>query len=757
MSSARAAGQNAGSGQRASLSRDWRDGREGAAGLTSGRQDREGLGPPGDEPPGEAGPRGAEPRAGGAPGALRESEARFRTLVENVSDIVVELDEHRFICWLSPSIKEVVGRDPASMVGVSILPLIHRDDVAGLLGGLEEAYASMQSVDFSYRLRHANGEWRWIEGAGRCFPTSTGAKHFVGAGRDVTDYKRLLDTLERRHRADQQVKSLSERFLAASTSRLREAALEVLEGTARLAHADSATILPLPRPARGAAPLAAGFDPVAWPQSNVEPLGDGLSEACWSELRRGRVVRLEEGIGVLPSDPDAWSQLVAGGVRSMIGVPLLSKQGPVGVLALACRDEDRGWSEHERQLLGLIGEMFSTALQRLQAEAELQESQARLLQSQKMDAIGQLAGGISHEFNNLLTIILGYCRFLQLAAGAELQHDLDQIHRAADRAADLTRHLLTFSRREPGQASRVDLNEVVFAVQRLVDRFLGVEVTLELELSEHPRCVEADATHLEQVLINLVVNARDAMPDGGRILVSTSERRLDPKDCLRLGLATPGLYSVLEVKDTGHGIREDVIERIFEPFYTTKDVGDGTGLGLAIAYSVVREHGGAIEVVSKPECGATFRILLPRSEAPAEPEPAPGPAVRAHGDETLLIVEDEEGLRRMAVRIASRAGYRVHEADSGPAALELMESIGGDVDLLVSDVMMPGMSGYELADRLSDRLADRRAGLPAILISGHPAEQGRVPDAVPKERRLLRKPFTAEELLAAIRETLDER
>ena len=718
---------------------DDRDEKRGSRGLTSGRDDRMG--------------REREPGAVDEHGALRESEARFKTLVENVSDIVVELDERRFICWLSPSIKAVLGREPESMVGVSILPLVHPDDTAALLGGLEEAYSSMHSVDFTYRLLNRDGEWRWIEGAGRCFLTSSGDKHFVGAGRDVTDYKLLVDTLERRHRADQQVKVLSERFLAASTSRLREAALEVLEGTAKLARADRAYIRPLPMPARGDAAAAAAFDPVAWPDSPPELVDDDLAEAAWSGLRRGQAVRFEQGRGVLPGEPGAWSRLAARGVRSMIGIPLRSKQGPVGVLALECRQEDLAWSAHELQLLELIGEMFSTALQRLQAEAELQESQSQLLQAQKMDAIGRLAGGISHEFNNLLTIILGHCHFLRASVEAEHQRGLGQIHGAAERAADLTRQLLAFSRRDPGQAQSVDLNGIVLAVQRLIDRTLGVGVQLELNLSELLPRAEIDPGHLEQVLINLLANARDAMPDGGRVVVSTAERRLGPKDCVPLGLAEPGDYSVLEVRDNGLGIRDDVIEHIFEPFFTTKEVGDGTGLGLAIAYSVVREHGGAITVASTPQRGATFTVLLPRSEAPLERAPTPSPAANAGGRETLLVVEDEDALREMTVEIAERAGYRVYEAESGPQALQIIESTDASIDLLVSDVRMPGMSGHELVDRL----AEQRPALPAILVSGHPSEPGPASAGPSCARRLLRKPFTAEDLLASIREMLDAR
>jgi PAS domain S-box-containing protein len=567
---------------------------------------------------GEAAAASSDPDLAGAPSdanaALRESEDRFRTLVENMSDIVVELDSNGVVCWLSPSNKDVLGREPESLVGSNVLVIVHEDDVAELVAGLDKAYESMEAVDFSYRILHADGRWRWIEGAGRCFLTSEGHKHFVGVGRDVSDYKTLVARLERQHRADQQLKELSGRFLAASTSDLRDAICDVLEGTARLAGADCVYIRPFPVREESASASPPPFEPVAWQSPDLELPERELPEAFWRELARGRVLRFEEDRRLEAADVAIWAELSQAGVRSMIGIPLFSKHGPSGVLGLESHREGRHWSEQEMSLLGLIGEMFSTSLQRLAAEAALRESQGQLIHVQKMDAIGRLAGGIAHEFNNLLTIILGYCRFLSGSVDSAHQDDLGEISQAAERAADLTRQLLAFGRRAPSEARVIDLNHVVEDVRHMIDRLLGDEVQLEFGLSRWPRLVEADPRQLEQVLINLAVNARDAMPGGGDLSVRTFERTLGPEDCGRLGLATPGVYNVLEVADTGEGISEDVLEHIFEPFFTTKEVGAGTGLGLSLAYTAVRECEGAIAVDSRPGVGTTFAVLIPAAE-----------------------------------------------------------------------------------------------------------------------------------------------
>lgn len=687
------------------------------------------------------------PGDGDAEGAaLRASEDRFRTLIEHVGDIVVELDQRSLICWLSPSIETVLGRRPEELVGRTIRPIVHPDDLGVLRDGLDRAYGQMQAVDFSYRLLHADGSWRWIEGGGRCFFADDGTKHFVGVGRDVTESKRLLTELERRHEADQRVQALSRRFLSAATVDLQEAVLEALAGTASIVGADRVYLEPFRTSSR--APIEGAFDAVEWQADGLSLPRPSLTAWCLAQVRSGAQLVLDELSGFAPAPAEDVQALMRAGVRGLIAIPLYSQQGPVGLLGVECHRTAGGWSEQQISLLGVLGELYSTTLQRLQAEEALQSSRDQLLHAQKMDAIGRLAGGIAHDFNNLLTIILGYSRALQEDLGPvhARADDVGDITRAAERAADLTRQLLAFSRRDPSQAERIDLNEAVDGVRDMMRRLLESHVDLDFELSTTPCAVWCDPRQIEQVLINLVVNARDAIAGGGRIAIRTRHADVSEHERRRLGLAAPGRYEVLEVEDAGEGMSEAVRQRIFEPFYSTKDVGQGTGLGLSIAYGVANEHGGTIRVQSKIGEGTVVTLLLPHSFAPARPVPqAAASGVPAH---TVLVVDDEPAVRRLIVRILERAGYGVLEADGGPSALEIAREHGA-FDLLLTDMRMAEMSGGELAARLRAQ----HPGLPVVYVSGQRFDgAGGRADHPPGD--WVQKPFDAEGLLAPIRAAL---
>jgi PAS domain S-box-containing protein len=378
---------------------------------------------------------------------------------------------------------------------------------------------------------------------------------------------------------------------------------------------------------------------------------------------------------------------------------------------------------------------------------ERKQLEAQLLHAQKLEAVGRLAGGVAHDFNNVLTAISGYADFLlaRLSEGDPRRADAEEIVRAADRAAGLTRQLLAFSRRQVLQPRELDLNEVVAGLERLLQQVAGVDVELTTDLDPSLVPVRADPGQLEQVIINLAMNAHDAMPRGGRLRLATRTVEIaDGEERLSL---QPGRHAALTVSDTGHGIADDVRPHLFEPFFTTKPQGKGTGLGLASVYGTVKQSGGDVEVESAPGRGAAFTVYLPeagavRAVAPREDDGAP-----AGAGETILLVQQHELFRGLVREVLQRTGYHVLEAQSGTEALRLLGESRGRVDLLVADVVMPEVGGVELAERLREALPD----LPVLFTSGYAGAEAAVPEGSP----FVGTPFLPETLARNVRAALD--
>ena len=340
---------------------------------------------------------------------------------------------------------------------------------------------------------------------------------------------------------------------------------------------------------------------------------------------------------------------------------------------------------------------------RRRAEQEQIRLQEQLQQAVKMEAVGRLAGGIAHDFNNLLTVICGNVEMAveDLDAADPLRQSLDDIKRAADSSVSLTRQLLAFSRRQIIEPHVVSLSELVRNLEKMLGRLIGEDIALQATLADDLGSVRVDPGQFEQVLVNLAVNARDAMPDGGRLVIETANTELGDTYCATRPDLKPGPFVMLAVSDTGHGMTSDVKRRLFEPFFTTKPKGRGTGLGLAMIFGAVRQSGGTIEVYSEPDHGTTFKIYLPRVDAPAERIAKPAKAAALpRGTETVFLVEDEASVRDIAITMLKRLGYRVHVASNGGEAFMMAESHAEPIHLLMTDVVMPGMNGRELAERL---------------------------------------------------------
>jgi len=374
-------------------------------------------------------------------------------------------------------------------------------------------------------------------------------------------------------------------------------------------------------------------------------------------------------------------------------------------------------------------------------------------QSQKMEAVGQLAGGIAHDFNNLLTAILGNTQLLlrELPPGDSMRGDVEEIRKASERAASLTRQLLAYSRRQMLQPEVLDLNVVMAEMDKMLRRLIGEHIDLVAVFAPDLGRVRADPNQIEQVIVNLAVNARDAMPDGGKLTIGTANVDLDESFAQAHLGSVPGSYAMLAVTDTGMGMDAAVRAHLFEPFFTTKEVGKGTGLGLATVYGIVKQSGGYISVYSEPGHGSSFKIYLPRIATPAEPPAGAPKGGPAPGSETVLVVEDEPAVLTLSRRALEAQGYVVLAASDADAALRVVERHGGMIHLLLTDVVMPGLSGHELANRLSAQ----RPGIRVLYMSGYPGDAVVQHGTLPLGSAFLQKPFSPDGLARKVRDVLD--
>jgi PAS domain S-box-containing protein len=488
----------------------------------------------------------------------------------------------------------------------------------------------------------------------------------------------------------------------------------------------------------------------------LEQAGDGI---CILD-RSGRVLEANRAaiamlaLGDRGPDPRAFVELVDEDQRDQ-WVAALAALG-------AGQRTEREWTLrradgrrlHTDVSLARVGRNRLLAIIRDISDRRALEEQLR--QSQKMEAVGRLAGGIAHDFNNLLTAILGYTDLLieGLADDDGRRADATEVRRSAERATELTRQLLAFSRKQVLQPRVLDLNGLVTGTSGMLRRLIGEQIRYELRISPGLWLVEADPHQIEQVLVNLVLNARDAMPQGGTLTIETANVEACPGD--RQGLA-PGPYVMLAVHDTGHGIDDSVRPHLFEPFFTTRPVGRGTGLGLPTAQGIVRQSGGDILVESQPGAGASFRVYLPRTSktiAPAEaPADATEPPGADAGSETVLLVEDDASVRTLMREGLARRGYRVIDVEHPAEALKVAATHSGTLHALVSDVVMPNTSGPVLARQL----LEMRPTLRILFVSGYPSDLLDLDGRHLPFTAFLSKPFDAETVAAKLRELLDAR
>jgi two-component system, cell cycle sensor histidine kinase and response regulator CckA len=432
------------------------------------------------------------------------------------------------------------------------------------------------------------------------------------------------------------------------------------------------------------------------------------------------------------------------GIVGGVSIPIPGATQPYGVLD-AYDTRRREFSEHDVHFLQAVAHVLGAAIDRNRTELGFR-------QAQRLEAVGRLASGVSHDFNNMLTAITGYAEMVRrgLEQDSPLRADVDEILSAAARAAGLTRQLLAFSRQQVLQPRIVFLNDSIAGMQNMLQRLTGTQVEMVVRLDPHVGLVKADPGQIEQVIMNLCVNARDAMPDGGTLTIETSNVELSANSTLEQSVDLSGDYVMLAVSDNGIGMDAETKARIFEPFFTTKSQEKGTGLGLATVYGIVKQSGGEIWVYSEPGRGTTLKVFLPRvNDAATELLPPRAPSASG-GTETILLAEDEESIRKVAVRVLETAGYRVLAAHDGQAAARLADAHAGEIHLVITDMMMPVMDG----SRLVAHIRARRPASRILLLSGY-TESTETRNGELTGATFLQKPFSPDTLVRTVREILD--
>jgi two-component system, cell cycle sensor histidine kinase and response regulator CckA len=430
-------------------------------------------------------------------------------------------------------------------------------------------------------------------------------------------------------------------------------------------------------------------------------------------------------------------------------------------VTLVARDGTEKWVNYNKSpIQNQAGQTTGEVLvlrditERRQAEETLQRTEAQLLQAQKMEAVGRLAGGVAHDFNNLLTAIIGYSQLLQsqLEPNSSMRHDIDEICKAGQRAAALTTQLLAFSRKQVLQPKILDLNNIVANTSKMLSRLIGEDIRFRTTLDPGLKQVKADPGQMEQVLMNLAVNARDAMPDGGSLSIETANVYLDDRYAEQHVDVQPGHHIMLAVSDNGCGMDSKTMAKIFEPFFTTKEQGKGTGLGLATVYGIVKQSGGHLWVYSEPDKGTTFKVYLPQAENESAPLEAALPSdVLPVGTETVLLAEDDLQVRVFASRVLQGLGYRVLEAADGNEALLVAGQTARAIDILLTDVVMPQVGGKNL----SEKLKWERPEIKVLFLSGYTADSIVHHGVLDEGMAFLHKPFNSGDLARKVREVLD--
>jgi len=692
---------------------------------------------------------------------LRESEEKLRIIIDNVSDVIFQLSPAGYIQFLSPNVEDLYGYKVEELEGRHLTKTTPAAEIP-------KSLKALASVISGKKIK--NLEINQVDAYGKIIPMEINAAPVRRDGKVIAAQGVMRNITERKAAEEREVK------YAANLVQLSETAIQLVQ------------LSPDKDVFRQIALQLRRFEDILVTIINeYDDQTDTLvcRAFCGPDEKVGKVSQL---LGMDPvgssypiPDEDTRNKLLSGALKKIPGgiyeiafgeIPRhtcekVEKHLDIGyVYGMGLVDKSRLFGSAivflkkdaaiDTRIIATFGNQASVVLQKSKVEKGRSILEEQLRQSQKMEAIGQLAGGVAHDFNNLLSTILGYTELAMMSTDeSEIAYrNMDKVLKSTMRAAALTRQLLLFSRRQPMEFSSVDISRTVENLREMLSRLLGEDIVIKTEREASSWIIQADEGNIEQILVNLAVNARDAMKDGGTLTITTENKTLDEKMCLYIPEARPGRYVCLTVEDTGHGMDENVRQRIFEPFFSTKGVGKGTGLGLSVAYGIVKEHDGWINVFSRQKQGTTFRIYLPAAPGKAQTtaeEPVSLDGLHGNG-ERILLVEDEDTVRELAAEILSEQGYEVVCAATAEEALEFYDNHESGFDLIFTDVVLPGRSALSLIEELLKRDPDIRA----LFSSGYTDDKSRWPSIRERGHHFIQKPYSMSDLLETVKLSLQK-
>ena len=634
---------------------------------------------------------------------LQFNEKRYRQLVESSNDWIWEIDQDAVYTYAGPQCREILGYEPEEIIGKKPFDLMPPEEakrvsaIFKIIAGRRDSFRGLENTNV-----HKNGSLVYMETNGAPMFDDNG--FFLG-------YRGLDRNITERKRVEQAVRESEARYRTLIHT-LPDAMLVVdLNWQITYASPSSLQFFNTTENLFG----RQGID-------LIHPDYHEKFQAVMKKLVEGAVIRNEEFL-------------------------LFKKDGSTffAEISASCIKDDQG------QTIGFLG-LARDISDRKKTEEDKTQLQVQLLQAQKMESIGRLAGGVAHDFNNMLSVILGYTELIhnQLPPNDPMISDVMQIERAGTRARDITQQLLAFSRKQIIEPTVLDLNEMIATTQNGLARLIGEDIDLRFSPEPDLYRIKFDHSQLDQILINLAVNARDAMPQGGRLTIETANIRIDESFRREHLGFEPGDYVLLSVSDTGMGMDKETLTHAFEPFFTTKVIGKGTGLGLATVYGIVNQGGGFIEASSEPGKGSVFKIYFPRILEEEDPSPESEAFVPEQGTGTVMVVEDDGMVRDMTVAMLESVGYKVLPAETPQDALEYCKSNRTPIDLLITDVVMPELSGAELRDKI----LQMRPGIKVLFISGHAGDVIAHHGILDEGINFIRKPFSMNDLAQAVRNVI---
>ena len=637
---------------------------------------------------------------------LKESEEKYRNLIDNANDIVIVFDRNGCINFVNPQFYRLTGYTADEAKGMHLNKLIHPDDLKMVISCFNKRLAGKKvPKNYEARIMSKAGETIYIDNSASAIKKDD----------QITGVLMIMRDISKRKRAEEEIRMLAHTFKS-------------INDCVNISDMDN-NIISVNR---------AFCDVYGYKKEEI--IGKNTS-VLWSPLTPKEVTS-----EILP-------QTLKGGWQGELYNR--RKDGsdfPIYLSTSVIRDENG-------KPIAMVGVSREITEQKLVQE-EKEKLQAQLLHAQKMEAIGTLAGGVAHDFNNLLTVIQGHTELtmMDLSEDDPIYHDMKEVYRASVRAANLTRQLLLFSRQQSMELIPLNINEIIDNLLKMLQRLIGENIAIKTYLQTDLWAVRADAGNIEQVVTNIAVNARDAMPEGGEITILTENIHLDEDDCRNIIDARPGNFVRLVIEDTGNGMDEETAKRIFEPFFSTKGPGKGTGLGLSVVYGIIKQHNGWINVYSEPGQGSIFKIYLPAVQIKADKiddsEISLKSLERYKGKgERILFVEDEAKIRNLAEKTLRTNGYIVFTATSAEEALNLFEQEQENFNLVFSDIVLPRQTGLHLIEQLLSRKPD----LLVILSSGYSNQKSLRQSIQEKGIRFLQKPYSLSNFLRTIREVLDSR